>query len=84
MISSDPLRETALGVLEGEPGDRRSIFELSRQYQYFAMNEINTRVSGGENLHDVDARVRHFFADQDERLEGRRVRLIVESRNLTK
>ena len=47
------------------------MFELSRQYQYFAMKEINTRVSGGENLHDVGASVRRFFADQDERLEGR-------------
>lgn len=82
--SSDLLRETALGVLEGEMKDRQSTAELTRHYQEFSRDEINTRVPGGENLHDVYARVARFFADQDGLMKGPGVRLIVGHRNLNK
>jgi probable phosphoglycerate mutase len=82
--SSDLLRETTLGILEGEMKDSQSTPELTRHYQEFSRDEINTRVPGGENLHDVYARVARFFADQDGLLKGPGVRLIVGHRNLNK
>jgi probable phosphoglycerate mutase len=82
--SSDLLKETALGVLEGEMKDHQSTAELSMHYRAFSNDEINTRVPGGENLHDVYARVERFFADQEGLLEGPGTRLIVGHRNLNK
>ncbi len=84
VISNELLKETGLGVLEGELKDRQSTVELSRHYHDFSMDEINTRVPGGENLRDVDARVLRFFADQNELLEGHEAQLIVGHRNLNK
>ena len=84
VVSCDLLRETALGVLEGEMKACQSTAELSRHYQEFSLDEINTRVPGGKNLHDVDARVRRFFADQGELLNGPGIRLVVGHRNLNK
>lgn len=78
------LKETALGVLEGEMKDNQSTAELSKYYEEFSRDEINTRVPGGENLHDVYARVARFFADQDGLVKGPGVRLIVGHRNLNK
>jgi broad specificity phosphatase PhoE len=84
VIFSDLLRETTLGVLEGELKDHQSTAELSKHYQNFSMDEINTRVPGSENLHDVEARVQRFFADQDELLSRPGVQLVVGHRNLNK
>lgn len=82
--ASELLRETALGVLEGEMKDHQSTAELSMHYRTFSNDEINTRVPGGENLHDVYARVERFFAEQDGLLKGPGTRLIVGHRNLNK
>lgn len=82
--SSDLLRETSLGVLEGEMKDHQSTAELSRHYQEFSRDEINTRVPGGENLRDVYSRVARFFSDRNGLLKGPGVRLIVGHRNLNK
>jgi len=84
ILSSDLLRETALGVLEGELKDRLSTAELTRHYQNFCTDEIHYRVPGGENLHDVAARVQRFFVDQDELLKGPGIHLIVGHRNVNK
>lgn len=84
VIFSDLLRETALGVLEGELKEHQSTPELSRHYQEFSKDEINTRVPGGENLHDLDARVDRFFVEQGDLLKGPGVRMIVGHRNLNK
>ena len=70
VLSSDLLRETALGVLEGELKDRQSTAELTSHYQNFSKDEIHYRVPGGENLHDVAGRVGRFFVDQGELLKG--------------
>ena len=84
ILSSVLLRETALGVLEGELKDRLSTAELTRHYQNFCTDEIHYRVPGGENLHDVAARVQRFFVDQDELLKGPGIHLIVGHRNVNK
>ena len=84
VLSSDLLREVALGVLEGELKDRQSTAELSRHYEKFSRDEIHYRVPGGENLHDVAARVQRFFADQDELFKRLGPHLIVGHRNVNK
>ncbi|MCH8042619.1 MAG: histidine phosphatase family protein [Planctomycetes bacterium] len=81
---SDLLKETALGVLEGELKDRQSTAELTRHYQEFSRDEIRYRVPHGETLHDVAERVQQFFAGQDELLKGPGVHLIVGHRNVNK
>ncbi len=84
VVCSDLLKETALGVLEGELIGRQSSAELSRYYRDFSRDEINYRVPDGENLHDVSARVQRFFADQRQLLEGPGMHLIVGHRNMNK
>jgi len=84
VASSDLLKETALGVLEGEMKGQQSTAELTRHYQDFCRDEIHHRVPDGENLHDVAARVQRFFVDHEELLEGPGVHLIVAHRNLNK
>lgn len=84
VVSSALLKETALGVLEGELKDRQSAAGLTRHYQKFCKDEVNYRVPGGENLHDVDARVQRFFVDHAELLNGPGIHLIVGHRNLNK
>ena len=84
VVSSDLLKETSLGVLEGELMGRQSTAELTRHYQDFSRDEIHYRVPDGENLHDVAARVQRFFVDQDELLKGPGIHLIVGHRNVNK
>ena len=84
VLSSDLLKETALGVLEGEMKDRQSTAELTRHYQEFCKDEIRYRIPNGETLHDVAGRVRQFFADRRVLLEGPGVHLIVGHRNVNK
>ena len=84
VVSSDLLKETSLGVLEGELVGRQSTAELTRHYQDFSRDEIHYRVPDGENLHDVAARVQRFFVDQDELLKGSGIHLIVGHRNVNK
>ena len=84
VVSSDLLKETSLGVLEGELVGRQSTAELTRHYQDFSRDEIHYRVPDGENLHDVAARVQRFFVDQDELLKGPGIHLIVGHRNMNK
>ena len=84
VVSSDLLKETALGVLEGELIGRQSTAELTRHYQDFSRDEIHYRVPNGENLHDVAARVQRFFADQDGLLNRPGTHLIVGHRNVNK
>ena len=84
VISSDLLKETTLGVLEGELKDQLSTTELTLHYREFSKDEVNYRVPGGENLHDVDARVERFFVDHAELLNGPGIHLIVGHRNLNK
>ena len=84
IVSSDLLKETALGVLEGELIGRQSTAELTRHYQDFSRDEICYRVPNGENLHDVAARVQRFFADQDGLVNGPGIHLIVGHRNVNK
>lgn len=84
LVSSDLLKETALGVLEGELTGRQSTSELTRQYQEFSRDEIRYRVPNGENLHDVSARVQRFFVDHDELLKVPATHLIMGHRNLNK
>jgi probable phosphoglycerate mutase len=84
VIPSDSLKETALGVLEGELKDQQSTAELRRHYRVFCKDEILYRVPNGENLHDVAARVQHFFIDQSQLLTGQDVYLIVGHRNVNK
>jgi broad specificity phosphatase PhoE len=81
---SDLLKETALGVLEGELKDHQSTVELSRHYRKFCEDEIHYRVPGGENLCDVAARVQRFFDDHAELVTGEEIHLIVGHRNLNK
>ena len=81
---SDLLKETALGVLEGELKDQQSTAELTRHYQDFSKDEIRYRVPNGENLHDVFARVQQFFIDRSELLKGPGIHLIVGHRNVNK
>ena len=84
VISSDLLKETALGVLEGELKDQQSTAELTRHYQDFSKDEIHYRVPKGENLYDVAARVQRFFVDQGGLLKGPGIHLIVGHRNVNK
>jgi probable phosphoglycerate mutase len=82
--SSDLLKETALGVLEGELKGRQSTAELTRHYQNFSKDEIHYRVPNGENLHDVAARVQQFFDGHDGLLQHPGIYLIVGHRNVNK
>ena len=84
VVSSDLLKETSLGVLEGELVGRQSTAELTRHYQDFSRDEIHYRVPDGENLHDVAARVQRFFVDQNELLKGPGIHLLVGHRNVNK
>jgi broad specificity phosphatase PhoE len=84
VVSSDLLKETALGVLEGELIGQQSNAELTRHYQEFSRDEIRYRVPNGENLHDVAARVQRFFVDRDELLKGPEIHLIMGHRNVNK
>lgn len=83
-VSSDLLKETALGILEGEFKDRQSTAELTRHYRDFCQDEIHYRVPDGENLHDVAARVSRFFTDRNELLMEPGIHLIVGHRNVNK
>ena len=84
VVSSDLLKETSLGVLEGELKGQQSTAELTRHYQDFSRDEIHYRVPDGENLHDVAARVQRFFVDQGGLLKGPGIHLIVGHRNVNK
>ena len=84
VVSSDLLKETALGVLEGEMKEQQSTAELTRHYQDFCRDEIRYRVPDGENLHDVAARVQRFFVDRCQLLKGPGIHLIVGHRNVNK
>ena len=84
VVSSDLLKETALGVLEGELIGRQSTAELTRHYQDLSRDEIHYRVPNGENLHDVAARVQRFFIDRYHLLKGQGAHLIVGHRNVNK
>ena len=84
IVYSDFLKETALGVLEGEFIGRQSTGELTQHYRSFSSDEINYRVPDGENLHDVSARVQRFFAGQSHLLKGEGIHLIVGHRNVNK
>ena len=84
VVSSDLLKETALGVLEGELIGRQSTAEMTRHYQDLSRDEIRYRVPNGENLHDVAARVQRFFIDRYHLLKGQGAHLIVGHRNVNK
>jgi probable phosphoglycerate mutase len=84
VVSTALIKETRLGVLEGELTDRQSTAELTRHYQDFSRDEIRYRVPDGENLHDVAGRVKRFFADQDQLLNLPGIHLIVGHRNVNK
>ena len=84
VLFSDLLKETALGVLEGELKGQQSTAELTRNYRDFSRDEIRYRVPNGENLYDVAARVQRFFADQDGLVNGPGIHLIVGHRNVNK
>ncbi len=84
VVSSDLLKETALGVLEGEMMNHQSTAELTRHYRDFCKDEIHYRIPDGENLHDVAARVQRFFIDQNELLKDPGTHLIVGHRNVNK
>ena len=81
---SDLLKETALGILEGELMTHQSTADMTRHYRNFCDDEINYRIPDGENLRDVFARVERFFADQSQLLEGQGIHLIVAHRNVNK
>lgn len=84
IVGSDLLKETALGILEGELKDQQSTPELTRYYELACSDEIRYRVPQGENLQDVAARVQHFFDDASQLLTGPGVHLIVGHRNVNK
>ena len=84
VVSSDLLKETALGVLEGELIGRQSTAGMTRHYQDLSRDEIRYRVPNGENLHDVAARVQRFFIDRYHLLKGQGTHLIVGHRNVNK
>jgi broad specificity phosphatase PhoE len=83
-VYSDLLKETALGVLEGELIGQQSTAELTRHYKNFDSDEIRYRVPNGENLHDVFARVERFFADHPCLPSGPGIHLIMGHRNVNK
>jgi probable phosphoglycerate mutase len=76
VISSDLLKETALGILEGELKDEQSTAELTRHYQEFCKGEIHYRVPEGENLHDAAARVQRLFVVRADLMNGPGIHLI--------
>jgi broad specificity phosphatase PhoE len=84
LFSSDLLRETALGVLEGEMKDNQSTDELTRHYENFSRDEISYRIPDGETLHDVHERIKRFFMKQEALLQDRGIYLIMGHRNLNK
>ena len=84
VVSSDLIKETALGILEGELMGRQSTAELTRHFQDFSRDEIRYRVPDGENLHDVAARVQRFFIGHDELLNDPRIHLVMGHRNVNK
>ncbi len=84
VVCSDLLKETALGVLEGESKDCQSTEELARHYKDFSRDEIHDRVPGGENLHDVYARVQRFFSRHSHLMGSARCHVIVGHRNVNK
>lgn len=84
VVPDDLLKETALGVLEGELIAHQSTAELTQHYQTFCKDEINCRVPDGENLRDVFSRVERFFEDQSQLLEEQGIHLIVGHRNVNK
>lgn len=84
IVSSDLLKETALGVLEGELKGQQSTAELTRHYQEFSRDEIRYRVPDGETLYDVAARVQQFFVDRGDLLKGQGIHLIMGHRNVNK
>ncbi len=84
VVCSDLLKETALGVLEGELMGQQSTAELTRFYEAFARDEIRYRVPIGEMLHEVAARVQRFFVDRCQLLRGQGSHLIVGHRNVNK
>ncbi len=84
VVSSDLLKETALGLLEGELKGEQSTPELTRYYERVCRDEINYRVPHGENPHDVADRVQHFFNDAPQLLEDPGIHLIVGHRNVNK
>jgi probable phosphoglycerate mutase len=84
VVSSDLLKETSLGVLEGELKDQQSTPELTRHYHAFCRDEVHYRPPDGENLQDVAARVQRFFVDANELLSEPQVYLIMGHRNVNK
>ncbi len=84
VVGSELLKETALGVLEGESKYRQSTKELARHYKDFSRDEIHYRVPGGENLHDVYSRVQRFFSRHSLLVGKARCHLIVGHRNVNK
>jgi len=84
VVSSDLLKEIALGILEGELKGQQSTAELTKYYQEFSRDEIRYRVPNGENLHDVSGRVQRFFVDRCQLLKGPGTHLIMGHRNLNK
>lgn len=84
VVYSDYLKETALGVLEGELKEGQSTDELTQHYENFSNDEIHYRIPGGENLHDVFTRVERFFSDEKQLLRGEGIHLIVGHRNVNK
>lgn len=84
LVVSDLLKETALGILEGELKDQQSTAELARYYERACKDEIRYRVPQGENLQDVAARVQRFFGGLSQLQRGSGVHLIVGHRNVNK
>ena len=82
LTSSDLLKETGLGLLEGELKSGQSTPELTRHYQRLCRDEIGYRVPAGECLRDVAARVQRFFSSACQVLQG--INLIVGHRNVNK
>lgn len=84
IIQSDQLKETALGILEGELKDSQSTAELRQHYLAFSRDEINYRIPGGETLHDVFSRVQRFFSEYKTDFTKNGLHLIVGHRNVNK
>ena len=84
LLSSDLLKETSLGILEGEMKDHQSTAALTRHYQSFSNDEISYRIPGGETLHDVYSRVQNFFASHESLLHDQAIYMIIGHTNLNK